>query len=387
MNSIIRFLSGYLIIKISGEDREKLINRLACSGIVLKNFRSGKEYITALISIKDFKNIRKIKKNLNTNVKILKKIGIPFIIDKYKKRTGFFIGIILFFLILEIMSGFIWKIEVHGNKSIGSSEIITACRKIGIREGKRYSKEKLDKKSQELLLYLDDLSWAAINKEGCILSVDVSEIKDKKAKEKPGNIKSSSDGIITKIDISSGMPLVKVGDAVCKDELLVSGIIEGKSGTHFVKSKGDIFADTDKSVSSSEEFKVKTKIKTTKSEKRVVISFFGIKIPLFIGNCTKPNISKTTYKQLKFLNKEIPIGFTVKEYKICKTESKIRSKDELEKILKEKNIKTIKSACFENAEIIDNETVFSKTGATVTTHFRTNENIAVQEPIIIEEQN
>ena len=380
MNSILRFLNGYLIIKIMGDDREKLINRATINGIILKNFRSEKDYITVLINLKDFKKLRKIKRKTDAKIKIFKKRGIPFIIGKYKKRTGFLTGIILFFIILETMSGFIWKIDVHGNKNIDDKTIINSCKKIGISEGKRYKKSILDKKSQELLLDLDNLSWAAINEEGCILSVDVSEIKDKNNKEKPGNIKSSADGIITKIDITSGMPLVKVGDAVSKDELLVSGIIEGKNTTQFVKSKGDIFADTQRSVESTEDYRIVIKEKTKKREKRAVLSLFGLKIPLFIGDCTEENVNSTTHKQFKLLKKEIPIALTVKEYTICDTKKEIRSKNKLEKILIEKNFG-------KNAKITDFKTEFSKSGAKVTTYFTTNENIAVPESIIVEDQN
>lgn len=387
MNSILRFLNGYLIIKIIGDDREKLINRATINGIILKNFRSEKDYITVLINLKDFKKLRKIKRKTDAKIKIFKKRGIPFIIGKYKKRTGFLTGIILFFIILETMSGFIWKIDVHGNKNIDDKTIINSCKKIGISEGKRYKKSILDKKSQELLLDLDNLSWAAINEEGCILSVDVSEIKDKNNKEKPGNIKSSADGIITKIDITSGMPLVKVGDAVSKDELLVSGIIEGKNTTQFVKSKGDIFADTQRSVESTEDYRIVIKEKTKKREKRAVLSLFGLKIPLFIGDCTEENVNSTTHKQFKLLKKEIPIALTVKEYTICDTKKEIRSKNKLEKILIEKNKKYIEKNFGKNAKITDFKTEFSKSGAKVTTYFTTNENIAVPESIIVEDQN
>ena len=90
---------------------------------------------------------------------------------------------------------------------------------------------------------------------------------------------------------------------------------------------------------------------------------------------------------IKLLKKEIPIALTVKEYTICDTKKELRSKNKLEKILIEKNKKYIEKNFGKNAKITDFKTEFSKSGAKVTAYFTTNENIAVPESIIIEEQN
>ena len=68
---------------------------------------------------------------------------------------------------------------------------------------------------------------------------------------------ATADGIIKKMDIVSGNSVVKVGQAVKKGDLLVSGIIETVDGTRFVKSKGTVLATSEKEITLRENFKQK----------------------------------------------------------------------------------------------------------------------------------
>ena len=68
--------------------------------IIIWNLKRDKSVQLNLnIGIKDFKKIKKIAKKTKCKVKIIKKKGLPFLFNRYKKRKIFF-GFLLLILIL-----------------------------------------------------------------------------------------------------------------------------------------------------------------------------------------------------------------------------------------------------------------------------------------------
>ena len=281
-----RYLSGFLTIVLSGENAEKVLNTASKNGINLWNLRCKKGNIIGNIGIKNFIKLRTVKHGIKCRIKIIKKHGLVFKTNKYINRTGFFIGIFLFFSVIYLLSNFIWIINIEGNDNIKYSQILSACKKINIYEG--IYKKKINTKydAQRLMLEQKQISWCSLNVEGCVLTINLTEAKetDKGKRQSPSNLKSTVEGKIKKIDVTSGNVLVRVGDTVSKGELLVSGVVESLSSTHFVHSAGSIIANTKRTFSAEGKFTQKLDLETNKRVTRYTAQFFNIKIPLFLGN-------------------------------------------------------------------------------------------------------
>lgn len=115
----------------------------------------------------------------------------------------------------------------------------------------------LHKIEREILLEYDKIGWMSINLIGSHAEV---EIKEKELPPKPksesdySNIKASADGVLLSTDIRNGTSYVKVGSAVSKGQLLVSGFYENSLGEiHFVDADADIRATTNYTFSATED--------------------------------------------------------------------------------------------------------------------------------------
>ena len=241
---LIRYIRGYIKIKISGEYKESFINKAMKHGVFLWRLCVLENEITAHINIKDFKYLLKIRRKVNAKIKIEEKHGLPFFMHRYRKRWGFILGAVIFICILQFLSLYIWSIEVEGNKLVKSNEILSDCQKIGVFEGMRKSKISPKNAAGRLLLLNDKLAWCAFNIEGSVITVNVTETKNMTngKDNNPSNLIAKEDGIITKIDVNSGNTVVKVGDAVAKGDIIVSGIVESMNSTAFVHSSGSVEA-------------------------------------------------------------------------------------------------------------------------------------------------
>lgn len=334
-----RFFCGILEVEFSGVYPEKTLNLCAQNKIGIWNTRFMVQKIRLFITVKDFRKLPKILKKSGIKAHILKKKGFPFFIEKYKKRFGIFAGIALFFAVLQFMSGFIWIIEVEGNKTVETKKILSVCSDLGIKTGVKSDSIDTKNSPQSLLLRMDELAWGSFNIEGCKLTVNVSEVTSKKEDNSVAtNLKASADGVIKKIDVTSGNCVVKVGDTVKKGDVLVSGIIENASETKFVHSIGSIIAETQETVRFNEPFLKKVKYPLGKQKKKSVIEIFNLKIPLYIGKESGNFETKIQHNALELFSQKLPIILHTKKFQFIKSETKKQSYSEVCDILENRLI-------------------------------------------------
>ena len=73
-----------------------------------------------------------------------------------------------------------------------------------------------------------EIAWASCSIQGTRLHIEIKETLDRKTKQnpkKPCDIVANKSGIITKMAVKSGTPLVSVGDSVKSGTTLISGLI------------------------------------------------------------------------------------------------------------------------------------------------------------------
>ncbi len=310
-----RFFLGILDIEIYGVYPEKVLNLCEKHKLSIWNICFKKGKLCCRINVRDYKKLPRIFKRQGVRLHIIKRQGLPFFTNKYKRRFGVFAGVLLFFLILHYLSGFVWIIDVNGNKNVRDESIIADCQKIGISQGVKKGQIDAKNKAQELLLLNDKLSWASFNIEGCVLTVDVSEIKPKDEENfLATNLVADSDGIIRHIDVTVGNCVVKVGDTVKKGDVLVSGIIENENGTKFVKSRGKIIADTVNVIEASQNYVIKETHLTGKQKTKTVLEIMGFKLPLYLGREKMEADTKYTAENLKLFGNPVPIRLHKKQF-------------------------------------------------------------------------
>jgi len=377
---IYRFFCGILELEFWGIYPEKLLNICAKNRITVWNTRFKGQKIRLFITVKDFKRLPKILKKSGIRVHILSKSGFPFFIKRYNKRFGIFVGLVLFFFVIYFMSGFIWSIDVVGNKTVDKAEILNACEELGIKTGVR--KNTVDTKNtvQELLIKTDRLAWASFNIEGCRLTVNVSETSQKTEDNSVAtNLKATVDGIIKKIDVTSGNCVVSVGDVVKKGDVLVSGIIENANGTKFVHSIGSILAETEQIITISKPFTQEIEYPIGKAKKKSVLEIFTIKIPVYIGKEKGDYLTETKVQNLKLFSQSLPISLYTKKFIFVKKQSVSFGREELCDMLNEELLLKSEKEGFtvKSKEITEN-----KDGVTLNAIINATKDITYSENII-----
>lgn len=375
--NLYRFLCGYVEILVIGEFCSKLLNIFALQKISIWDIETKENRIKFCLSVKDFLRLRELKGKLSFKVKILKKCGLPFVVKKRVKRIGVALGIALFFITLQFLSNYIWTVRVEGNAVIAKEEIVACCEKIGVRSGMRRSEVDSGYLRERLLLECDELAWCSFNVEGSRLTVNVTEISSS-SNSQPSNIVSDFDGVITEIFVESGTALVRKGDAVCKGDVLVSGVIESGNKNKFVNSSAKIKADIFETIVEKGEFSKENYYENGKSKNKYVLELFSLKIPLYLGEITSPNKSERNTNEVVLFGEPLPIKLHKRRFYFLSSETVTHTREELVVNLTKKideKINEISSNC----EVLDRNISQNEQGVEVKYEIKYEKYVGIEE--------
>ena len=220
------FLRGYVIIYINGFSSNRVIDVGISKGIIYEQVEPFKTGYLISLALKDFRKMYKLARSYRCKVRIHKRVGLPFILWRYRKRKFWLFGVLLAFIGIYLLSSFIWLVEINGTNRLNPSEITAFLAENGVNVGS--VNRNIDYREVERLMMarFSDIAWVSLSINGTVARVDISEsiiaplIVDLNT---PANIIARADGIIEYIATSQGQPQVRVGDIVLAGQLLVSG--------------------------------------------------------------------------------------------------------------------------------------------------------------------
>lgn len=307
----LRFLFGYVSFTARGGFAERFINLCRHNKIILWELRSSNGVISACTDCTSYKKIRSVARKSGMRVRMKKKHGLPFFLNRHSRRAGVLVGICFCVAVLCILSTRIWSIDVTGNIRVPSENIIEVFEELGVKKG--VSGKRIDIRSVEIaaLQKLPELSWLNINIDGSAARIEVREtVITPQADEDdtPSDIVAARDGQIVILRPFNGTQEQKIGNPVLKGDLLISGIEENKDLTvSFCRASGYVVARTNRSIAAAQKNKLKIQ-KATGTKKSYIFDFLNFSIP--VGRVNGEN----TYKEKSevFINGvTLPVGITV----------------------------------------------------------------------------
>ncbi|WP_018086654.1 sporulation protein YqfD [Desulfurispora thermophila] len=224
---LLSFLTGFVTIEVIGYNIEKFINKAASRGILLWNIRrldENKLRFQARLSA--VHPLRHLARQHGCRLKFGQRGGWPFIWSKMRRRKAFLTGIIVFFLGLYVLSGFVWFVEVQGNEQLSSRVVKELAGQAGLRPGvwrKTLDVRKLENSIKE---QLPQVSWVGVRISGIRAYIQVAEKKlPPVASSGPAHVVAVKAGLVKEVLVINGNQVVNEGEAVTAGQVLISGIV------------------------------------------------------------------------------------------------------------------------------------------------------------------
>ncbi len=385
---LIRYVRGYIQFSVTGGFVERFLNILSHRGITVWNGRKENEIYTGHTVANNYKKMRPVAKTTGVKMRVVKKKGLPFLVRRYRKRIGLFLGVVLFGAFMYVVSNFIWLVEVRGNEKVPTDIIVGVMEDLGVKPG--CLKNSLDqwKIERQALIQLDELSWVAINIKGSTAYIDVKErvmpVKKIDVKD-PCNVIASESGLIKYLEVYDGVKLVKIGDAVQKGDVLVTGIVtDKKEHNTLIHARAKIIAEVNRTLDVQVPFE-QTKLEPTgKSATRHMLGIFGIEVPLFWPSEISGPYEMTTERiQLKILGLELPITIVNQQY-ILQREIRFRLSEEDARKQAIQQLAQLEMETFQDSKILQKDAsgFCDETGFQIKSKYICQQDIAIQQEIL-----
>lgn len=285
MIRLYQFIKGYTLAEAEGNHLEKLLNLALVNRIYLWEVkRLSEKKISFYVSNRGYRMMEDYAKKTESSLRILNQMGAGVVWKTTKKRRMFTVSALLFVGVILAASSFIWTVDIEGGDFIERDRIVNTLSSYGLGVGKLRKNVDFTHISNRLIQDFDEILWANAELHGTRLIVTL--VPRTKAptvipKEIPTNIVAKKDGYIKEILCENGDAMVRPGDTVVKDQILISGLIPSPTvGSRYLHSIGQIRAITWEERSVEQKLYRYEKIPTGKESvhREVILPFW--KIPL-----------------------------------------------------------------------------------------------------------
>jgi len=250
MIELLKYMRGYLRIRVTGFSPERFMNLCSNRGILLWDIvRDGDVYYMC-INLRGFWELRPIVKKTGTRVAVLKRYGLPFFLPELFRRKVFVAGLFLAVGFWMLSSLFIWDIRLEGNYQITEDVFDSFLEEQQVRVGMRRKDLDIEALEKEIRKKFPQITWASAKLNGTKLQIDIKEndapiIVEKPEIEEGKDLVAEYGGTVVAMIVRSGVPKVSIGDTVEQGTILVEGRVPIYNEDATVREYQYVNADAD----------------------------------------------------------------------------------------------------------------------------------------------
>ncbi len=250
MIALLKYLRGYLRIKVWGFSPERFMNLCSNKAILLWDITREEDAYYMYISLKSFYQLKSITRKTGTRVAICKRYGLPFFIPTLLQRKVFILGLVLTIGFWLWSSFYIWEIELSGNYQITQDVFESFLKQEQVTVGMRKDHLNIEELEKEIRRTFPQITWTSAKLSGTKLLIDIKEydapiIQEQKEAEGGSDLVAEYEGTIVSMIVRNGVPKVKIGDVVEKGALLVDGKVPIYNDDATVREYRYVQADAD----------------------------------------------------------------------------------------------------------------------------------------------
>lgn len=265
-------INGEVTVEITSADISAVLTALVESNIVLHHVQIVSDLTARMVvSRHDFKRLKVILRRRGEDDRIVRRSGIYWGMKNLLRRPILVIGLcLLAFLALYLPSRVLF-IQVEGNNLIPAKLVMEQAQKYGVTFGANRREIRSERVKNGLLGAIPQLQWVGVTTEGCVAKIHVRERSEPEQPQQNfavTSIVASRDGVIKSFTAHRGSALCKVGQAVAKGQVLISGYTDCGLSIRADQAEGEIMAQTNRQISAvTPDFQL-TKGSIIRSEKK-----------------------------------------------------------------------------------------------------------------------
>lgn len=331
------FLFGYSIVKSDKKNAEKIINMCYEGALRFSDVRIEGDEMLFCIPLFSERRLIRLAKGKSIEITVVSRRGVPSLLLRYRHRAGILAGLAVSIAMIVFSSSVIWDIRIDGASRVSERDLLAVFAECGLEVGAKIKDIDADVLENQILILSDDISWVSVNLSNNVANVEIRELDyatpDEYGDALYSNVVASQDGVIVGFEDVRGNISVEIGEAVCRNQLLISGIFGDESNPfRLTNAHGLVFAEVEDTI----EIKIPNKYikkvtkESVKSEKSLI--FFKNEIKFFSNSrnspptCDKIDIVENFYT---VNGKRLPIALKAVKFIEYEEQERTRTKNEM----------------------------------------------------------
>ena len=169
-------LCGYVRLEVCGVHPERVLNACAAAGIACTASEPVDAYTLRItVRARCADTVTELARRSQCEVKTLYRRGLPQLLRRAARYRGACAGLLAVVLALLASSLFIWRIDVTGNETLTTGQILRCLDECGVRPGTYWPALSNDLVRNDMILRLPELRWLTVNVHGSRAEVIVRE--------------------------------------------------------------------------------------------------------------------------------------------------------------------------------------------------------------------
>ena len=249
MKKLERTMRGYCRVEVCGAFPETVLNACAMQALELWDMKCEDDHtLRFCVYERDIPALEDIARRCMCDMSVLGTAGGSTRRRFLKNHVWLLVSLLVALGILAASSLFIWDIDVYGCDELSEGEVLRALSDCGVDCGAYWPALSVDMIRAGMLTRLPELAWMTVNVSGSRAIVLVEERVEKPEiyiESAGADIVAARTGIIRRLSVLNGTPLVGTGQSVTAGETVISGTMESLSrDARCVRAQGGVTADT-----------------------------------------------------------------------------------------------------------------------------------------------
>lgn len=244
---LFRSLRGSVTVELVSGDVPRMLQELGTREIPVYAV-SYKDALSVRlrIPVDTLPEVLELCRSRGNEVRVWKRHGIYWAARAAGKRPLLWSGLAVFLLLYLAVPSRILFIEVEGNDRISAKQILEAAGDCGIYFGAQRRNIRSERVKNALLQAIPELQWAGVNTTGCVATICVREKVPVAELPKSGvcSIVAVRDGVIVSGTVTGGNCLFRIGEAVTRGQILISGYTDLGLTIRAERASGEVYAQT-----------------------------------------------------------------------------------------------------------------------------------------------
>ena len=241
-------LAGSVQVEITGAVPVEILTHINNNNIQIHHITYVSDLtVSCVVARADMKHLSAIVHRRGGDIKIKDTQGVFWTLAQLRKRPVLVICCLIILLLALYLPTRIFFVRVEGNQAVSAFRIAEEAEHCGIRFGASRRSVRSEKVKNSLLGAIPQLQWAGVNTYGCVAVISVKERTQAQViPEKTGisSVVADRDGVVKECTVVAGNPLCKVGQAVRKGQVLISGYTDCGLHIRAQRARGEVYADT-----------------------------------------------------------------------------------------------------------------------------------------------